>query len=493
MGTTGLWRLLGAMAVLLGATESRGAGFEFPDNGTEALGRGAAFTAKADDLTAIQYNIAGLAKLRGTHLLIDLNLANQSYTFARAGNYPDDSYRLGGTEYPAPWSGQPFPRIHKQPEAYPIPIGAVATDFGLRRFTFAFGLNGPSSMGRKKFPDKVTLPDGTVAPAPQRFDLVDEDILIGFFTLAAAWRPLDWLYVGAAFQYTIANVKEHVYAIAYLNQPGSPEPCRNAEADACSSKAGINVWDWWVPTGILSVLARPPRLNQLEIGASFRFPFETSATGSGSMSLPTAMQGFDITATGASLKTKMPHSLRTGVRWFFGPREDEKGDVEVDVVWEGWSRVKTFDSTFTLTIQNVDITVPHRYRDTVSVRTGGAYNFKLGRNRDQRLTLRAGFFWESAAAPDEYTRLDFDGFERFGATVGVGYKVRGITFNLAFAYIYMPTRNVTNSQVTPIYAIFDPPTEPSYLNGKFESRMWVLSLGAAVSFDELLKKRSGMR
>ena len=49
-------------------------GFEFPDNGTEALGRGGAFTAKADSPLAIEYNIGGLAKQRGTKLLFDSNL-----------------------------------------------------------------------------------------------------------------------------------------------------------------------------------------------------------------------------------------------------------------------------------------------------------------------------------------------------------------------------------------------------------------------------------
>jgi long-subunit fatty acid transport protein len=290
-------------------------------------------------------------------------------------------------------------------------------------------------------------------------------------------------------------VKEHVYAVTYL----SDNACnRDGESWGCSTKAGINVWDWFIPTGIVSVLARGPRapIDHFELGASFRIPFEANTKGSASMSLPPSMSGMEIEATGASLKTRMPPSLRTGLRWFFGPREDEKGDVEVDFVWEGWSVVKNFFSTFSTNLGTLTFDVPHYYKDTYSVRAGGAYNLKLGRLKDQRLALRAGFFWESAAAPMQYTRLDFDAFDRFGATVGAGYTWRGITFNLAFAYIYMPTRNVTDSKVTPIYPPeFAPPagTEAIIGNGKFESRMWVLSLGAAVSFNELLKRGSGRR
>jgi long-subunit fatty acid transport protein len=483
--------VLFAVVVLLGAGTSRGAGFEFPDNGVEALGRGAAFTAKADNLTAIQYNLAGLAKLKGTHFLIDLNLANHSFSFARSGVYPAGTMDQTGT---IDVGGQPFPKVSKKAEAYPIPIAGIATDFGLKKFTFVLGVNGPSSMGRKKFPEWVKLPDGTIAPAPQRFELLDEDILIGFLTLGAAWRPLDWLHVGAAFQYTISNVKEHVYAITYTNA----NQCPHGEAWGCSTKAGINVWDWWIPTGIVSVLARGPHpaIDHLELGLSYRIPFATNTSGSASMSLPPAMENFEIAATGAGLTTKMPGSLRTGLRWFFGPREDEKGDVEVDFVWEGWSRVKTFTSTFTTNLGTLVIDVPHHYKDTYSVRAGGAYNFKLGRHRDQRLTLRAGCFWESAASPLDYSRLDFDAAQHLGATVGAGYKWRGITFNLAFAYIHMPTRTVTNGKVTPLYPdpFIPPPGQEAIINnGRYESRMWVLALGAAVSFNELLKRGSGMR
>jgi long-subunit fatty acid transport protein len=488
MGLTG--RLIGAVAVLLWASLAGAAGFEFPDNGTQALGRGGAFTAKADDLSAVQYNIAGLAKLRGTHLLVNVNLAGVSSSFARSGVYPDDTYRLGGVESTQPWSGQPFPKVSNGAGPYPIPMGAVATDFGLRRFTFAFGVYGPSSVGKRSFPEEVTLPGGVVAPAPQRFDLLDEDIIIGYLTFAAAWQPLDWLYLGAAFQPSLAHVKEHVYAVTYTNA----NDCRNAEAWACSTKAGINLWDKFTATGIVSALVRPPRLEHLEIGASFRFPFGADASGSAEMSLPPAMSSFDISATHARLATKMPHVLRTGLRWFFGPREEEKGDVEVDVVWEGWSRVKTFESTFSTTLGSLDLDVPHQYRDTVSVRLGGAYNFQLGARHDQRLALRAGWYWESAAAPLAYSRLDFDAFARFGFTAGAGYTWHGLTFDAALAYIYVPTRTVTDGKVTPIYPEgFEAPTPAIINNGTYETRQWVVSLGAAVSFDELLRGRSGRR
>src|SRR5436309_15578013 len=83
-------------------------GFEFPGNGAEALGRGATFTAKADSPLALDYNIAGLAKQRGTKLLLDANLVIQDYEFTRAGNYPVENAPMSMT--PLPYSGIPYPK-----------------------------------------------------------------------------------------------------------------------------------------------------------------------------------------------------------------------------------------------------------------------------------------------------------------------------------------------------------------------------------------------
>src|SRR5580692_10031200 len=78
------------LALLGWPSRALASGFEIPDNGTQAIGRGGAFTARADDGTALEYNVAGLAQQRGTRLLLDANLWLSSYTFQRSGAYPDN-------------------------------------------------------------------------------------------------------------------------------------------------------------------------------------------------------------------------------------------------------------------------------------------------------------------------------------------------------------------------------------------------------------------
>ena len=90
--------------------------------GAEALGRGGAFAAKADSPLALEYNVAGLAQLRGTQVLVDGQLF-------------------------LPNEGTPCIDYYQRDRQRPCYGGLVAasTDFGvLRRWTFAVGLRLPA-------------------------------------------------------------------------------------------------------------------------------------------------------------------------------------------------------------------------------------------------------------------------------------------------------------------------------------------------------------
>jgi len=173
------------MVALLGLPSVAFAGgFEFPGNGTEALGRGATFTAKADSPLALDYNVGGLAKQRGTRLLFDSNLVFQTFEFSRAGNYPIESGPSGMLSY----SGQPFPKVSNQAGPFYAPFLGITTDFNrFDRWTFAFGVYGPSAFGNKHWGATVSSPAGDI-PAPQRYDVVQADLLTFFPTFAAAVR-----------------------------------------------------------------------------------------------------------------------------------------------------------------------------------------------------------------------------------------------------------------------------------------------------------------
>ena len=54
------------LIVMLTASTALAAGFRLPEAGVKAMGMGFAFTAQADDPSAIYFNPAGLTQLEGT-------------------------------------------------------------------------------------------------------------------------------------------------------------------------------------------------------------------------------------------------------------------------------------------------------------------------------------------------------------------------------------------------------------------------------------------
>ena len=131
--------------------------------------------------------------------------------------------------------------------------------------------------------------------------------------------------------------------------------------------------------------------------------------------------------------------------------------------------------------------VPHNYKDTFGVRLGGAYNHLI--SDTSRLTGRLGFYYDSAATRVEDTHLDFNTADKFAVTAGIGYKVRGFTINLSYAFIYSPSRDVTSSNIRAIsayngsaYDADDPVI--NYNKGHYDYSTQILSLGVGFNFSE---------
>jgi len=82
---------LAALTALVGASPVAGAaladgGYYQGALGARAAGRGGAFVARADDVTAVSINPAGLAQLDGTVIEIGNQVGYNGYDYTRSGN-----------------------------------------------------------------------------------------------------------------------------------------------------------------------------------------------------------------------------------------------------------------------------------------------------------------------------------------------------------------------------------------------------------------------
>ncbi len=509
--------IIALSTLFLPARSAFAGGFEVPDNGTEALGRGGAFVAKADDGTAIEYNIAGFARQRGTRLTIDANLIFHDTAFTRSGFYPGDP-----SDSRTPYAGQPYPTVHDQSNLFPAPMGVVSTDLGglLKRWTLAFGVYGPSAIGTHNYgvgnpapgqtddpPATVTLPNGMTAPNPARYDISKTNLLIAFPTLAVGFHAWKWLDVGFAWQIYYANFDLANANITPVGKTLCPTPdyagCDSyghvtATGNSFSSSSGT----FNVPGGhayspglgsfgwVFSLLAHPT--DWLDIGWTLRPQINVNAEGN-IHPIPAPALTSKIPDSPVVFSSILPLYTRLGGRVVKRyPDGTERADLEVDLTYENWS-AEVADhlhaENFALGINSqLDADIVHNYRDTFGVRVGGAYNHRL--NDWTRLIGRAGFYFDSSAATSSTTRLDFDTLAKWGFTLGAGIKWKAFMINIAYAFVYSRPRTVGDSTITAIsafngtnYQKTDPIIPVS--NGLYEPMIQILSLGVTVNFSEL--------
>lgn len=457
-------------------------GFEFPDNGTEALGRGGAFTAKADNGLAIEYNVAGLARQRGTHLLFDANLSFHTYEFQRSGVYPGNSGDAN-----TPYAGMPFPKVANNGGPFFAPFFAVSTDFGFfDRWTFAIGAYGPSAIGNRAYPTTVN----GMLPAPQRYDLTKANLLLVFPTIAASVRATRWMDLGLAVQVVYGNFDLGNVSEIDLGRGVCPSP----EYAPCDGATSIKT-DGVTATVEMGAMFHPVR--GLHLGINVRPQVDVNTTGTVTATPPKA-QPIAISPARAEFQSHLPWVVRFGARYAFEDRNRfEHGDIEVDATYESWGQAEGKGDTLTLpdglaifTYQNPAL-IQHNYQDTFSIRVGGQFNQPIPHGA---LHFRGGLYYDSNATRYKDTRLDFDTMQKYGFCAGLGFTIRGISFNLAYAYVYSPDRNVTNGDVRLLNGVnlstvdaTGAPT-PVVNNGLYHANTQVVSFGLQVAWEDLLNR-----
>jgi long-subunit fatty acid transport protein len=461
---------------------ARAGGFETPDNGTEALGRGAAFTAKASDGTALTYNVAGLAEQRGTRVLIDGKMSIDNYSFARAGVYPD------ARSAQTPWGNSFFPTVSNQGGPFFAPFAAISTDFGyFDRLTFAVGAFGPSGVGNPTYPIGVGG-----APSPARYDVVQATSTIVLPTIAAAYRVTDWLDLGVAFHYVYGSF--NLTNVSFADLPGS---CPNVEFTFCDTTNHLTMSGATV-SGSFGALAHVT--DWLDAGLNVRAPISLTAHGTVVSTAP-AVAPAQGTSTGpVAFQTSLPAQVRLGLRAKVMDGRFEQGDVELDGVYEPWASTGAgptvsipalTDAQGPSSFAPINTTVLHNFLDVYSVRLGGAYNIRT--SDDTILTLRAGGYYESPSSAPADTRVDFNTLEKFAGTIGVGFQFHGVGLNVAYAGIYSPERVVTDGEIRPINPVAHGqssatpggPLFPAVNNGTYKGFIDMIAFGVKVEVETL--------
>jgi long-chain fatty acid transport protein len=497
-----------ALALLLGlgAGWARAGGLTTADNGTRALGRGGAFTVKADDLSALYYNPAGLVHSPGRFtFLYNHNFVNLAASFRREAWDHD-----AGAPFDFAAGGVPNPVSNSWGWFNKGGMLVAASDLGTRRAVVALGVYGPPSVGGVRFP----------ADGAQKYLFVEHDVLMLYYTLAGALRLTETLAVGLALQWV--DLPRNRYSLVVDGYNDSHYRPFGSDQDLLAT---LDVSDRFSPTAIAGVWWRPHPAWEVALAGRL-VPIWLRARGHLSLAPLGALvqpeggavnysllkcpagggtSGCVEGADGAGLRLVFPPTLRGGVRYRHLRQGRELFDLELDLLYEAWSMLQRFDvstdaSHVRLTLRDGSsptrpigsLDVEKRYRDTLALRLGGDLSLVPG-----WLTVRAGAYYESAAGRTALTNLDFLPLSSLGVGGGFSLAWRGLTVSGAYLHVFQERVVVSEEEAGILQArpaelcstdpgFCDPHypglAAPPVNSGTFDSRVDLLSLGASLTF-----------
>ena len=459
---TVLTTLLGAAAVAAPALAD--GGYYSGALGARAAGRGGAFVARADDVTAVSINPAGLANVDGTIFEAGNQFSYNGYDFTRAttldtGNLQNGvapSVAFGKVGNGTPWQvADPF-------------LGA-ASNLGLRNWGFAIAAFAPPGISREQYP----------LEAGQRFMMASREAIILDYAVSAAWKFRDLFGVGATLEWI--SVPRLVYSLVINANPapGAASPV-SSMYDILATTSGSDPFAF---NAILGGWFRPTPSFELGLaGQVVPANIVTHSTLSVTAIDPSVLGDVTLSRQGApandvTVKLPLPLLVRAGARYRHLAGTREVYDLELDVEYETWSRANQFTvdtngleatAAGNQTVKLGQITVAKQWRDTVSVKLGG--DFALV---PDRFTLRAGAYYETAVAPDGYANVDFPGGQQIGAAVGTSVFLQsGLEIALAYQLRFQPSFGVSEAnarvyQQVPASPCVSPYTDPNTCNANY--------------------------
>ncbi len=468
--------LLVAVIALACAGKARASGFYFGDEGAKAMAQGGAFTGQADDMTALMYNPAGLARQSGIGFGLDLSLMNHQVTFLRQDVGFD----------PANPRTNLAQTVSNSAGIFPLPfLGAsYALDVGGRRLTLGLGVWGPPGVGRYAFPEPNYAKTGgkydqnPIKYAPQRYALISNDILIFYPTLAVAYDLHPMVQAGVSLQLVASSFRFRQTLYSGLLTPSKMQE----EDPLFDSVVSVNLNGKVGFTAIPGLMVRP--LSNLSIGASVRPPVTLRASGTLDIGLGEAARGLNTQVSGnqTDLTMTLPLEARVGV--LFQPLDRLK--LVADYVYMGWN---SFDK-IVLTPQGVTmkigsgepaavapVEIPKNWVATSSVRVGGSYDVVAP------LTVHAGFLYETQASPNAYYAVDFAHPARFFVTGGVTGHFGGV--DVVASGIFTPTTTTVVTDSKQLQAQTDATVAGGPIgNGIYTSGGWVVNVGVRGHFGQ---------
>ena len=522
-----------AFAITAVALPAGANGLEIPENGTEVMGRGGAWTARADNPLAAALNPAGLAG-QGTAVVVNANITYQKMCFERAGNYQAGG-NLAGTNFTDAYYNKPYPKVCKKNgvgDLNVVPQIGFTVNVNPKLTIGVLPLWTPSGTGKADFPLTVNF-DGspadvptnqtegaTRAPAPQRFMIVSRGARIIMPTFGAGYEIAPGFRLGASFQWVITMFNSQVSS---QGTQASPQDINAGPGSSTKSEVKWN--QFFTPAGVVGAMYT---IGDLDIGAMFRYSADiVKKGGEVTVTAPVYGRSRSPADTPANTTVKLqefripqPWEARLGFRFHPArkgielPKEGRRDflkhdqfDIELDVGYAHNSQMDkltilfepgqfvAFGSTVSASTVPTDASIPKMWKDTIEVRLGGEFAVV-----QDKLGIRAGGFFKTAGQDQDYLNLDFHPGQMFGLYLGGTFRIsKTVDVAAGYGHIFVKDFETSNGQIRALvgtapdqpnnhYSVCPSEPTPAFRscsvvnNGRLSSAYNMFSVGTTLHF-----------
>lgn len=415
---------VGLGLVLLGAAgTASAAGFKVNEQDAKAMGMANAFTAQADNPSALYYNPAGITQLSGTQVSLGSLVIN----------VPQTEF-VGATEL-----GSGTEKAKR--DIFIVPTFYVTHAVEGTPVTLGFGINSI-------YPLAKTWDDGSI------FRHFIQDIAIKpiNFQPTIAYKVNDSLSVAAGVDMTYAQVS--LRKVAY--NPLTSTDIGVLSTDGTATDFGYNMGLMWKPC------------TNIKVGVNYRSAIKLHIDGDANLLAPSASQGSPSVSLNSPAATsiKLPSSLALGVSW----KPNEKVTLEIDAERTNWSSYQNLNLIFTSQAFSGLSNKPNikNWKDVWAYRVGGQYALT------PNLDLRAGYAYDNTPAPDATVAPELPDADRHNFSVGVGIHKNNVSLDLAYMYVLFKDRNVYNYPY--------PVPTMQFQNGTYSSDVHIMGANLTVKF-----------
>ena len=398
-------RILAWLAVLLVAAvpAARGAGFLIYEHGAAAMAMGGAFTAVANNPTAIWHNPAGLAWLDGTQLMLGA-------TFI----IPTGSVTM-------PYLG---PLTVKQVNQVFTPPNFYFTHKFSDRITAGIGFMAPFGLGTKWQKVNNSPPD-----FPLAYLGYYNDMQTFFVNPAIAIKLLDNLSLGLGCSYIFSTLKLDLYQRLGPFIEGGDSYDAPTAMKATGNSFNFNA-------GLLY------KGKGFSLGASYRSHFNIKYSGTVAIDnefIPAPFQPYIPTSGDVKTTFKFPDILTLGVAINVTPKLVWSFDVHTYF----WKRFDSYtaDITFPSPFPAQSLTAPQLWKNSQCYRMGFAYQ------ATDKLSLRLGTFFDETPQPTATMDPNLPDSDRWAVQGGLGYVIGKFTVDIGAHFEHFLARTSENGYI----------------------------------------------